>query len=149
MQNKSVKRIYVDCNVLVNYCTSQNNDVVSLKYIFKQRRKEQLFTSSLAIVQTISALQKKNKNRKAYSRDDVTEKLNEILGKFTILDLSYNDIKTGFNLKNDDVEDSVHYALSQKVKCDAILTNNVKDFVYFSDVKIIAPVLQQIKTRIH
>ena len=115
MRNNLI-RIYVDTNVLVNYCTSQQADVKSLKYLFSKRRKEALFTSSLAVVQTITQLQSDSKkySRKAYSRETTINKLNEILPKFTILDLSLNDIKAGFNESNRDIEDSVHCVLSQK-----------------------------------
>jgi predicted nucleic acid-binding protein len=143
-------RIYVDTNVLVNYCTGQMADISALKYIFSKRRKEVLFTSALAVVQTISQLQTSSKqyHRKAYSRETTIRKLNEILPKFTILDLSYYDVKAGFNFMNDDVEDSIHYVLSQKMKCDAILTNNVSDFVFFKHVPTITPDFRLLKTYI-
>jgi len=134
--SSKITRIYVDTNVLINYCTGQSNDVQVLKYIFSKRRKETLFTSSLAIVQTITKLQAGSKqyNRKAYSRETTIQKLNEILLKFTVLDLSLSDIKEGFNHLNSDIEDNIHFVLSQKMKCDAILTNNKKDFVFFKDL---------------
>ena len=59
--SSEVKRIYVDTNVLINYCTGQTDDVIALRYIFTKRRKEILFTPYLAIVQTISKLQSDNK----------------------------------------------------------------------------------------
>ncbi|GHU78972.1 hypothetical protein FACS1894145_2140 [Bacteroidia bacterium] len=141
-----ITRIYVDTNVIVNYCTGQTADVSALKYIFSKRRKEVLFTSSLAVVQTITQLQSNSKmyKRKAYSREITIQKLNEILPKFTVLDLSVDDVKKGFNLLNNDVEDNVHYVLSQKMKCDAIFTNNKKDFVFF-DVSAIIPDLGLLK----
>jgi len=43
-------------------------------------------------------------------------------------------IQSGFNHLNSDLEDNVHYVLSQKMKCNAILTNNIKDFAFFKDV---------------
>jgi hypothetical protein len=58
--------------------------------------------------------------------------------------LSYSDVKAGFNLLNSDVEDSVHYVLSQKMRCDAIFTNNKKDFVFF-DISTIVPDLGLLK----
>ena len=133
-----IRRIYVDTNVLINYCTGQSNDVNALRYVFSKRRKEVLFTSSLAIVQTITKLQSGSKqyNRKSYSREMTIEKLNEILSKFTVLNLSLLDIKEGFKYLNNDIEDSVHFVLSQKMKCDAILTNNKKDFVFFDVITI-------------
>ncbi len=134
--NHKVIRIYVDTNVLINYCTGQKEDIEALNYIFSKHRKEVLFTSSLAVVQTISKLQAGSKlySRKAYSRATTIEKLEEILSKFTVVDLSFPDIKESFNFKNSDIEDSVHFVLSQKVKCDAIFTNNKKDYVFFNDV---------------
>ena len=150
MSSSKAKRIYVDTNVLINYCTGQNDDVQALNYVFSKRRKEVLFTSSLAVVQTITKLQSGSKqyNRKAYSRETTIQKLNEILPKFSVLDLSLSDIEAGFNLLNGDVEDSVHYVLSQKMKCDAILTNNRKDFVFFKDIATIKSDLSYIKQKI-
>ena len=145
-----ITRIYVDTNVLINYCTGQINDVSAFKYVFSKRRKEMLFTSSLAIVQTITKLQScsKHHNRKAYSRSTTIEKLNEILPKFTVLDLSLPDINKGFKHLNNDIEDSVHYVLSQKMKCDAILTNNKKDFVFFNDIDILSANLSILKSEL-
>ena len=143
-------RIYVDTNVLINYCTRQTNDVKALRYVFSKRRKEVLFTSSLAVVQTISKLQSAGKSdkRKAYSREKTIKKLDELLPKFTILDLSFSDIKTGFIHLNSDIEDNVHYVLSQKMKCNAILTNNIKDFTFFKDITVIEPNLAILKQKI-
>ena len=145
-----VIRIYVDTNVLINYCTRQKNDVKALRYVFSKRRKEVLFTSSLAIVQTISKMQSAGKSdkRKAYSRETTIKKLDEILPKFTVLDLSFSDIKASFNHLNSDIEDNVHYVLSQKMKCNAILTNNIKDFTFFKDVSVIEPNLALLKQKI-
>jgi predicted nucleic acid-binding protein len=149
MKNQII-RLYVDTNVLINYCTGQTADKNALNYIFSKRKKEVLFTSSLAIVQTISQLQSDSKihKRKAYSREATINKLNEILPKFTILDLSMADVKDGFNYLNGDIEDSVHYVLSQKKKCDAIITNNRKDFVFFKDIDTFIPNLTVLKSEI-
>ena len=53
MSSSKVIRIYVDSNVLINYCTRQINDVKALRYVFSKRRKEVLFTSSLAIFRLV------------------------------------------------------------------------------------------------
>ena len=150
MISSKIKRIYVDTNVLINYCTEQSNDVKALQYIFTKRRREVLFTSSLAIVQAITKLQSGSKqyNRKAYSREVTIKKLNEILSKFTVLDLSFSDIKLSFNHLNSDIEDNVHYVLSQKMKCNAIITNNIKDFAFFKDISAIEPNLAIIKQKV-
>ena len=150
MNKRIIRRIYVDTNVLINYCTGQSQDIQALKYVFSKRRKEVLFTSSLAIVQAVSRLQSGNKsrNRKAYSRETTIDKLNELLLKFTVLDLSLSDINAGFNLNNNDIEDSIHYVLSQKAKCDAILTNNKKDFKEFHDIALLDTQIGLLKPKI-
>ena len=150
MSSCKIIRIYVDTNVLINYCTGNIDDVKALQYVFSKRRKEVLFTSSLALVQTISKLQSagKSNKRKAYSRETTIKKLDEILSKFSVLDLSFSDIKAGFIHLNSDIEDNVHYVLSQKMKCNAILTNNIKDFVFFKDISVIEPNLALLKQKI-
>ncbi|MDR0798268.1 MAG: hypothetical protein LBN18_00700, partial [Dysgonamonadaceae bacterium] len=93
-------RTYVDTNVLVDYYTGQNDAISCLKYLFSTNRKENLFTSSLALVQTVSQLQKKNpqRSRKAVPKDKVIEYLQFIFNKFTILDLTQKDIIDSFPL---------------------------------------------------
>ncbi|MDR2684444.1 MAG: hypothetical protein LBB53_03565 [Prevotellaceae bacterium] len=84
----------------------------------------------------------KTKNRKAFTSKETKEKINELLVKFTFLDLSMNEIKEALKSENRDIEDSVHYFLSKKSKCDIILTNNISDFTFFP----IAAVLPNLKT---
>jgi predicted nucleic acid-binding protein len=119
-----------------------------LPYLFFRRRKENLFTSSLAIVQTITQLQSssKDRKRKPYSREKTIEKLNAILPKMTVLDVTYNDVKTGCFYANSDIEDSVHYAISQKMNCNAILTCNESDFLFFKNILTIGPDLGILKS---
>ena len=150
MSGSKVKRIYIDTNVLINYCTEQSADVQALQYVFSKRRKEALFTSSLAVVQTITKLQSGSKqhHRKGYSRETTIKKLDEILSKFTVLDLTLSDIELAFIHLNSDIEDNVHYVLSQKMKCNAIITNNIKDFAFFKDFSAIEPNLALLKQKI-
>ena len=65
----NIRKIYIDTNVLINYCTGRPQEKAALEHLFKIRRKEVLFTSSLAIVQTITNLQTKKKNRAAFSQE--------------------------------------------------------------------------------
>ena len=134
-------RIYVDTNVLVDYYTGQEDAVACLKYLFAKSRKENLFTSSLALVQTASQLQKKNtqKNRKAIPRDKTIEYFEFIFTKFTILDLTQKDVIDSFPLINNDIEDNVHYIISKKLKCKRIITRNTKDYALFYDVEALSP----------
>ena len=132
-------RIYVDTNVLTNYFTKQANDVECLDYLFSKVRKEILFTSSLAVVQTVSVLQTKKKNREAFTREKAVESGRHIYKKFSIIDLVGKDVEDSFEQLNKDVEDNVHYVLSKKLKCNIIITNNTSDFAYFWDIVALSP----------
>jgi len=131
------KRVYVDTNVLVNYFTGQNDDVLCLDYLFAKVRKEILFTSSLAKIQAISILQTKKNNRKKFTRSEIVDCNKGIAMNFSIIDLTNRDIEKGQEENNEDVEDNVHLVLAEKLKCDVIITNNTGDFSYFRN-RIIA-----------
>jgi predicted nucleic acid-binding protein len=123
----------------VNYFTKQTADVQCLEYLFSRVRKEILFTSSLAVVQALSILQTRKKDRKAFTRAEAVESGEKIYTKFSVIDLSAPDVQKGFKYLNNDVEDNVHYVLSQKLKCDIIITNNVSDFADFGDTPALTP----------
>ncbi len=140
--------IYVDTNVLINYCTNQSNDVEALNYVFSKKRKEVLFTSSLAIVQTITNLQTKKSNRSAFSSEKVYELIGKFVSKFTILDLTLDDILKSQNEGGKDVEDRIHAVICKKRKCFAVLTNNTSDFKQIKDICILPVKLGYLKTLI-
>lgn len=144
-------KVYIDTNVLVNYSTGQTNDMATLNYLFKTRRKETLFTSSLALVQTITQLQKGNraKGRKPMDRDDTEKVIRELQKRITVLDLTEADVNKGLIEKGKDLEDCIHYAICRKAGCMAIITNNTGDFTCFSTIKKLDPkYLGAIKQRI-
>ena len=136
---KSYIRIYIDTNVLINYCTGQTAEKAAMDFLFKKKRKEVLFTSSLAVVQTIANLQTTKKTRKAYSRELTIEHIERVRKKVTVTNLTDSDITEGFSYANKDIEDNIHYVLSKKMKCDAIITNNASDFDYFKDIAVMKP----------
>lgn len=143
----SIRKIYIDTNVIINYCTGVENDVRALNYVFSKCRKEMLFTSSLSVVQAVSNLQTKKKSRPAFDRFETISKIETVLKKVTQLDLTQQDIAEAFSLVNNDLEDNVHYVLSKKRKCEAILTNNVKDFIVFN-IRVLNPKNRMLKSYI-
>ena len=140
-RTESIIKVYIDTNVLVNYITGQTADVTSLNYLFKKRRKETLFTSSLAVVQTITQLQKGNRKngRKPYDNLQTSLAISELKKRITVLDLTEADIDEGIKEISKDLEDSIHYVLCRKVGCEAIMTNNVSDFSCFTKVRKLDP----------
>ena len=127
MKADSIVKVYIDTNVLVNYVTGQHEDVSVMNYLFKVRRKETLFTSSLALVQTISQLQKGNrsKGRKPLDKTQTGAALNDLKRRITVIDLTEADVDNG------------------------ILTNNISDFACYTRIKKLNPrYLGTIKQRI-
>lgn len=133
------RRIYIDTNVLINYCTGQTDDVAALNHIFKKRRKEVLYTSTLAAVQTVCNLQTAKKTRKAFSREEAAAALGRLTSKITMASLEAVDVEKGLATNNEDIEDNVHFAIAEKLKCDTILTNNISDFSQLKGMLKISP----------
>ena len=73
--------VYVDTNVLRNFFTGHPADMECLRYVFSVRQKEKLFTSTFAVGQTLSGLQKSSKNRDGFSKEKTLDKGNYILQK--------------------------------------------------------------------
>ena len=130
---------YIDTNVLVNYFTNQPDDMVCLQYLFSNKRKENLFTSALALVQMASILQTAKKNRGKFSKEKTISCLNHLSAKLTILDLTFKDILNSYSTKGNDIEDCVQYTISRKAKCFRIITNNKGHYSDFIDIEAISP----------
>ena len=139
MASKETRRIYIDTNVLINYCTGQEADTEKLDYIFRTRRKEIVFTSSLALVQTISNLQTKKKTRDAFTKQETEAAIKKLNSKITTINLTADDVEEGLHLEGKDIEDNIHFVLARKMKCNVILTNNTSDFSKFKSVRRLSP----------
>jgi predicted nucleic acid-binding protein len=127
--------LYIDANVLRNYCTGQAADIDCLNFLFDKRKPNRLFTSSLAVAQALSGFQKK----KHISKDDVLRKGLFFNEKMTIIDFSDKDMLSSFEQSGIDVEDNMHYVLSKKKNCTVIVTNDKTGFSTFRDVVVVKP----------
>jgi len=127
--------VYIDSNVLRNYCTGQTADIECLEFLFEKRKPNKLFTSSLAMAQALSGYQKKRE----ITKSDVIKKgllLNE---KMTVIEFSDKDMLSSFEQSGDDVEDNMHYILSKKKKCTIVVTNDKMGFSTFRDIVVVKP----------
>ena len=143
MKNKISYNLYVDTNVLANYFTGQQDDITCLNYIFANVKKNNLYTSSLAMVQVAQVLQSnKGTRRKKFSVEQVRDCFEKIISKFSILDLTIEDINKSFGkaIKGDDVEDRIHYIESRKFNCSAIITNDTGHYNNFLGVRVFSPI---------
>ena len=146
--------VYLDTNVLMNYCSQQNEEIKIVKYLTDVRYENNLYISALSVAQTVSLIQSRKKKSKEEKRLEI-DRLQELVKKFTIISLTEKEIANSFELYNShsdfvDIEDLIQYSIAKKVKCDAIITHNKSDFAAFvgNDVKIIDAYLSLIKRNI-
>lgn len=127
-----LERIYVDANVLINYCTGQPDDYNELRRLFSSKCGAELYTSNLAIVQVIAKLQSKTRDREAFSPEEIKKHIKYFYSHFNVYEVKNQDIKTALEIPfNKDLEDNIHFVVFLNTKCNAILTNNKKDFFHF------------------
>ena len=146
--------VYLDTNVLMNYCSQQNEEIKIVKYLTDVRYENNLYISALSVAQTVSLIQSRKKKSKEEKRFEI-DRLQELVKKFTIISLTEKEIANSFEIYNShsdfvDIEDVIQYSIAKKVKCDAIITHNKSDFAAFvgNDVKIIDAYLSLIKRNI-
>ena len=133
--NKKFRRIYIDTNVLIGYFRNVKADVLAMEYMFKLRDYE-LYTSTLAISQTLSTLQGKRKD-KAY-RQQIIEFIKRLTHKVKLIGFASGDIEEALTMDNVDLEDNIQFVLGQKMSCYTYVTNNIKDFRY-NTVAVVEP----------
>ena len=132
---KLQRRIFIDTNVLIGYFRNQTADVNAMEYMFRLKDFE-LYTSALAISQTISTLQGKRKDS-AY-RQKITDYIIAMMNKINVIGLSAADIHKALSLHNVDIEDNIQFTTREKQRCYIYVTNNQKDFKY-NNVLIVTP----------
>lgn len=128
-EKKFKRRIYIDTNVLVGSFRKIKADSEALKYLF-QLKDNELYTSALAISQTISTLQGKRKS--VEYRRQIVDYINVLLHKISVIGFVEPDIKKAMAMENVDIEDNIQFVLGSKERCFIYVTNNVKDFKYNS-----------------
>lgn len=133
--DKKFRRIYIDTNVLIGYFRNVKADVLAMEYMFKLRDYE-LYTSTLAISQTISTLQGKRKD-KAH-RQQIIEFIKRLTHKVKLIGFASGDIDEALAMDNVDLEDNIQFVLGQKMSCYTYVTNNIKDFRY-NTVAVVEP----------
>jgi predicted nucleic acid-binding protein len=133
-------RVFIDTNLLINdYLfrleNRENSRIASDALIYlRSKPRVNLYIASFSIVQVVSTL-----SRAKVSDADIRNELRYVRERYTVVDFTNADIEQGLLLPGKDVEDGFQYAVSRKMKCRYILTDNVKDFVIFDDVVIVKP----------
>ena len=133
--NFNPNHIFVDTNVLVGGYSGDarfQKDADCLHYLYTLTGKR-LYISTLSVAQLISMFQKKRKN------DEIVRIVHDLQHHFTVIDFVACDIDAALIENGGDIEDNVQYVLARKQKCSIIITNNLKDYRLFFNVRVIKP----------
>lgn len=125
-------RIFVDTNVLVGAWAGKQADEKCLRYLFSLKGKR-LYTSTLSIAQFVSIFEKKR------SADEIRAQVKYLQTKFNLIGFIEKDIDDALIETSPDIEDSIQYTLSRKVRCQHFITNNIKDYTGFFLLNVLKP----------
>ena len=128
--------VFIDTNVLINDILfrqfnrpNSKPSHLALDYLLRVARRE-TFVASFSIVQVLSTLE-----RARVSQDIIRQEI-----KHTIINFTEKDIQAALDdFSGLDIEDTFQFVVSQKMRCQYIITENVKDFKPFQNVRIIRP----------
>lgn len=127
--------IYIDTNVLIGAFAPGKRFEAEKKcwqYVCSLTGKR-VFVSSLSVAQLVSTFQKRK-----MKKDDIVADVRRILAKAIVVDFSEIDISASLAIEGVDLEDNMQCALSRKVKCGILITQNKKDYVNYLHVDILS-----------
>ncbi|MCR5039453.1 MAG: type II toxin-antitoxin system VapC family toxin [Bacteroidales bacterium] len=125
-------RIFVDTNVLVGAWSGKSVGERCLRYLFTLKGKR-LYISTLSIAQFVSVFQKKR------TADEIRAQVKYLQTKFNLVGFIEKDVNEAIAETSPDIEDSIQYTLSRKVKCQHFVTNNIKDYTGFFLLNVLKP----------
>ena len=101
--------------------------------IFFSLKGKKLYVSTLSIAQFVSVFQKKR------TADEIREKVKYLQTKFNLVGFVEKDVDDALVETSPDIEDSIQYTLSRKVRCQHFVTNNVKDYTGYFLLNVLKP----------
>ncbi len=136
--SKKARRIFVDTNVFVGHFREVKADLIAMGKLTKLRDCE-LYTSALAVAQTISTLQGRKKDTE--HRQKIVEYIEWLMHQFNVIGLTDSDIENALHRSEMDIEDNIQFVAGEKAKCFTYITNNKKDFkqYQYNNVRVISP----------
>lgn len=126
--------IYIATNVLIGAFAPDKRFEAEKKcwqYVCSLTGKR-VFVSSLSVAQLVSTFQKRK-----LKKDDIVVNVKRILSKVTVVDFTEKDITDSLSIDGRDLEDNMQCAVSRKVKCGILITQNKKDYINYLNVDIL------------
>lgn len=127
--------IYIDTNVLIGAFAEGKRFEAEKRcwnYVCSLTGKR-VFVSTLSMAQLVSTFQKRG-----LDKDIVAGYVRRILAKAIVVDFTEKDVSDSLTIEGNDMEDNMQCALSRKVKCGILITQNKKDYVNYLHVDILS-----------
>lgn len=127
--------IYIDTNVLIGAFAEGKRFEAEKRcwnYVCSLTGKR-VFVSTLSVAQLVSTFQKRG-----LDKDIVVGYVRRILAKAIVVDFTEKDVSDSLTIEGNDMEDNMQCALSRKVKCGILITQNKKDYVNYLHVDILS-----------
>ncbi len=134
-----LERVYLDANVVIGdflyRCKGNSRDYkahVAVEYL-RSRQSATLYIGSFTLIQLMKTAQAA-KIDKAAIRDEIKR----MASRYELVHLEKKDVVAALSIKHPDLEDALQYALSQKVHCANVVSND-RHFESFADVILTKP----------
>lgn len=137
-------KVFVDTNVILDFLFDRDSTQATSTLFEKIENRNLDAYISIGSIYTITYLLekcfKKNGLDKESRLSKVRECLKLLLANFRIVPISNRELVEALdNISFDDIEDSFQYQIAVISKCEAFLTQNIKDFPDNGEIKILTP----------
>ncbi len=115
-------KIFADTNVLLDALLYRDNGLSKKLIQHLEKQNVEIILSDISVINIAYVI------RKDFSRDEIKEIVDVLLGKHTIVCADEKILENASNSKFKDFEDGVQYFCAREVNADLIISNNKKDF---------------------
>ncbi len=122
-----MKRIFLDTNIVLDLLM-RDEYKAQIRELIRRCSDDIIYISYLTVANAAYIMRK-------CSREDLNANLNLILELFEIIPNEKRQIERAIKIDGKDFEDILQYESAKSMKCEVILTRNVKDY-QFSEIPI-------------
>lgn len=127
-----MKRIFLDTNFLMDFLERKELKAICEEILIKGKEYNLKFYISFLSLANFAFINRKKDKEILYKA------LKLLMTMFKVISNTQEEIMMAIELDGKDFEDAIQYATALRGKCDCIITNNSKDFL-FSTLPIHSP----------
>ncbi len=126
-----MKKIFLDTNVLLDYYLNRSGaEAIEKIFILSNAGKIVLYASTLTFANFAYVI------KRGHSKEEFYSVLNEVERRVYALSMDKKQLRKAIDHPCKDFEDMLQYQCALAGRCDAIITNNRKDFAEYSKLPL-------------